>query len=326
MTIDIIGAGSLGLLLAGKLIYSGAGVRIWCRSAEQSEALKREGLTVSYEDGTAPLFVPGTAISAAPASAFAATFLKEPGDWIAITLKQQAFHDELPEILFPLKNISLHTVCFQNGYGHLERLQELMPYASVWAAVTTEAAKRETLTKVIHAGRGETCIGKEDISNSNPTPDMPEQDQSAAISFTNALTTAGFSASMSKEVNTMIYRKLLINAVINPLTAVWRIQNGELLASEQRMLVMKELYAEAIAVYDACGIVYEANAWDSIVEVCRATSGNISSMLADVLSSRATEIRWINGSIVNLAERRGIQVPLHRWIWQLVEGMSARER
>ncbi|MNH16884.1 putative 2-dehydropantoate 2-reductase [compost metagenome] len=231
----------------------------------------------------------------------------------------------MPDMLVPLKNESLHIICFQNGCGHLERLQELMPYSSIWAAVTTEAAKRKTLTKIIHAGRGETWIGKGGLGDSNPEADMAEHAQ-AAISFADTLISAGFSASVSKEVNTMIFRKLLINAVINPLTAVWRIQNGELLASEQRLLVMKELYAEAITVYDACGIAHEDNAWDSIIEVCRATSGNISSMLADVLSSRATEIRWINGSIVDLAERRGIQVPLHRWICQLVEGMSARER
>lgn len=326
MKIDIIGAGSLGMLLAGKLIHTGAKIRIWCRSTEQSEALQMEGLTVSYEDGTAPIHIRGTEITAAPASSFAETFLRDPGDWLAITLKQQAFHDELPELLCPLEKSFLHAVCFQNGYGHLARLQEMLPHASIWAAVTTEAAKRKTLTEVIHAGRGEICIGKGGINVSQPEPEVPVMEQTAAISFTDTLITAGFSASMSKEVNTMIYRKLLINAVINPLTAVWRIQNGELLASEQRVQLMKELYNEAVTVYDACGIAYEDNVWESIVEVCRATSGNISSMLADVLSSRATEIRWINGSIVDLAERRGIQVPLHRWICQLVEGMSARER
>lgn len=51
MKIDIIGAGSLGLLLAGKLIGAGAEVRIWCRSEEQGRALEENGITISYEDG-----------------------------------------------------------------------------------------------------------------------------------------------------------------------------------------------------------------------------------------------------------------------------------
>ncbi|MNC52863.1 2-dehydropantoate 2-reductase [compost metagenome] len=124
----------------------------------------------------------------------------------------------------------------------------------------------------------------------------------------------------------MIYRKLLFNAVINPLTAIWRIQNGELTASGERIQLMKELYREAVNVYDACGIAYDVDAWEDILEVCRATSGNTSSMLADVLASRATEIRWINGSIVEMADRAGIAVPLHRWICRLVEGMNVKER
>ncbi len=325
MKIDIIGAGSLGLLLAGKLIHAGAEVRLWCRSDEQAGELSRHGITISYEDGSLPLHLAGSSFRAGAIDKFAETVSRVPGDWTAIMLKQNAFHDTLPEILAPLRDTRLHAVCFQNGNGHLELLQELLPQASVWAAVTTEAAKRKTLTEIIHAGTGETFIGKRRNINTNVAKEGLEED-TAAISLTKALVAAGFRAWMSKEVDTMIYRKLLFNAVINPLTAIWRIQNGELTASAERVQLMKELYREATSVYDACGITYDVHAWEGILEVCRATSGNTSSMLADVLASRATEIRWINGSIVEMADRAGIAVPLHRWICRLVEGMNVKER
>ncbi|MBW4080096.1 ketopantoate reductase family protein [Paenibacillus sp. S150] len=326
MKIDIIGAGSMGLLLAGKLIHAGTEVRLWCRSGQQAAELSRGGITVSYENGDTPLHLPGSSFLAGHISGFAETVLRQPGEWTAIMLKQNAFHDMLPEILGPLREASLHAVCFQNGSGHLELLQELLPHASVWAAVTTEAAKRKTLTAVIHAGSGETFIGKTRHKNANSAEFSPEEDDKAAISLTQALAAAGFRTLMSKEVDTMIYRKLLINAVINPLTAIWRIQNGELPATDERVQLMKELYLEAAGVYDACGIAYDVHAWEGILEVCRATSGNISSMLADVLASRATEVRWINGSIVAMADSAGIAVPLHRWICRLVEGMNVKER
>ncbi|CQR57546.1 ketopantoate reductase family protein [Paenibacillus riograndensis] len=323
MKIDIIGAGSLGLLLAGKLIHAGAEVRLWCRSDEQAEELSRQGITISYEDGSLPLHLTGSSFRAGNIDKFAETVIRVPGDWTAIMLKQNAFHDTLPKILAPLRDARLYAVCFQNGNGHLELLQELLPQASVWVAVTTEAAKRKSLTEIIHAGTGETFIGKR--RSINPAKGGLEE-ETAAISLTKALVAAGFRALMSKEVDTMIYRKLLFNAVINPLTAIWRIQNGELTASGERIQLMKELYREAASVYDACGIAYDADAWEGILEVCRATSGNTSSMLADVLASRATEIRWINGSIVAMADRAGIAAPLHRWICRLVEGMNVKER
>lgn len=315
MKVDIIGAGSLGLLLAGKLIQSGTKVKLWCRNEVQSSALAQKGLTVSFEDGQAQIQLPGDTFEAAPVSQFSGTYLRDPGDWIVVTLKQNAFHSALPALLEPLKNQKLHVVCFQNGYGHLEFLQAILPEASIWAAVTTEAAKRKTLTEVVHAGKGETKIGA-----------YQHQDESAANSLITVLSAAGFVVSVSKEVDTLIYRKLLINAVINPLTAIWRIPNGELPASEERVQLMKELYSEAMRVYAACGITFEENMWETILEVCRATSRNISSMLADVLNWQATEIRWINGSIVAMAEHNGIEVPLHRLVCNLVEGMKLKER
>ena len=61
----------------------------------------------------------------------------------------------------------------------------------------------------------------------------------------------------------MIYRKLLINAVINPLTALWRILM-ELLTSPERVRLMKQLYNEGIAVYEAAGISYGSGLWEWI--------------------------------------------------------------
>lgn len=324
MKIDIIGGGSLGMLLAGRLIQSGNEVRLWCRGLEQCQQLSQNGLTVSYEEETTEISISGDQFIAAPIWEFKDTYLREPSDWIVITVKQNILHNELPKYLTALREEQTHIVCFQNGCGHMEMLGKLLPNSKLYAAVTTEAAKRKSLIEVIHAGVGTVWIGKKENHRNDRSID--ENVDLQANCLIEALTIAGFSALLSKEVNTMIYRKLLINAVINPLTAIWRIPNGELLASNHRLQLMKELYDEAIAVYEACGVVYEVDAWDNILEVCRTTSGNTSSMLADVLASKTTEIRWINGSLVDMAERSGMEVPLHRWICRLVEGMIAEER
>lgn len=325
MIIDIIGGGSLGLLLAGRLIQSGNKVRLWCRGIEQCQQLSHGGLTVSYEDASKTISIPGEKFVAAPIWEFAATYLGEPSDWIFLTVKQDTLHNDLPKYLSELKETQTHIVCFQNGYGHMEMLSVLLPNSKLYVAITTEAAKRKSLIEVIHAGVGGVWIGEWNNEHRNGQPREVNIDLEANY-LIEALTLAGFSALLSKEVDTMIYRKLLINAVINPLTAIWRIPNGELLASDHRMQLMKDLYDEAIAVYDACGVVYEDDIWDNILDVCRKTSGNTSSMLADVLASRTTEIRWINGSLVEMAEQFGMEVPLHRWICRLIVGMISEER
>ncbi|AIQ13920.1 ketopantoate reductase family protein [Paenibacillus durus] len=318
MRIDIIGAGSLGLLLAGKLIFAGGRVRLWCRSEEQCAALLEDGITISYEGGRQPILVPGSEVEALPMSEFSRFYADETADWLVLTVKQGPLHQMLPELLAPLRHTELNLLCLQNGWGHMELLRELLPAAHLYAAVTTEGAKRESAVRVVHAGKGQTFIGLWGESGA------VQMNQAAHLAETLAL--AGFSAAVSNQVETMIFRKLLINAVINPLTAVWRIPNGELLSSDLRLSMMRELYEEAVSVYDACGISYEHSLWNDILEVCRATSGNLSSMLADVLASRETEIGWINGSLVELAKQSGVDVPAHRLIIKMVEGMIVKER
>ncbi|AIQ64981.1 hypothetical protein PSTEL_19560 [Paenibacillus stellifer] len=313
MKIDIIGAGSLGLLLAGMLMNSGCEVRLWCRTEDQAASLAESGLTVCNVAGEVQAHLKGEAMSAAPAPLFAAEWLKSPGDWLLLAVKQTVLHSELPDLLMPLRDITMNILCLQNGWGHLEMLQSLLPAASLYAGVTTEGAKRESGVRVIHAGKGHTYIGRWGEGGGGSL--SPESLLAARLE------TAGFSASVSNQVETMIFRKLMINAVINPLTAIWRVSNGELLASAARIDLMRELYDEAAAVCDAAGIYREDSLWDDILNVCRATSGNRSSMLADVLASRETEIRWINGALAELARRTGVDVPLHRGIIRIIEGM-----
>lgn len=66
MKIDIIGAGSLGLLLAGRLIQAGNDVRLWGRGIEQCQRLGRDGLTVTYEDEREPITISEDQFVSAP--------------------------------------------------------------------------------------------------------------------------------------------------------------------------------------------------------------------------------------------------------------------
>ena len=322
MRIDLIGAGSLGLLLGGKLASNGDDIRFWCRSDQQAQELKRKGITVSYEGARDSIWVPGNQLKASGTTGFMDEYLQSPSDWIILTVKQNVLHTELVELLAPLRNYKPHIICFQNGSGHMEMLQDLLPEAYLYAAVTTEAAKVKSPREVIHTGTGETSMG---LWHHDKIKNRPVIDDSEAISLLTHLNAAGFLSHLSNEVESKIYRKLLINAVINPLTAIWRIPNGELLSSSSRMKLMRELYEEAITVYDAVGIDYDANAWENVLQVCQATAGNTSSMLADVLAGRATEIRWINGNIMNMADNSGVAVPAHRWICRVIEGMNVEK-
>lgn len=317
--IDIIGAGSLGLLFAGRLSASGTKVRLWTRTLEQARFIASEGITVFDKEGHLIVHVSGDKLKVAPLADWQQLNSQAPARWIMLMTKQGAVEEVLKQIR-PVAQMDSDTgiICLQNGIGHIERIRQAWPKALVHPAVTTEGAKRQGITSIVHAGSGVTEIGCSEEGKETENNDFKQ-------CVLNRLLAAGFDVCLSKEIENGMYRKLLINAVINPLTAVWRVRNGELLSDPIRIHMMRKLYDEGIQVYEAHGIHWENTWWEQIMNVCRATAENHSSMLADVLAQSMTEVASINGQLVQMADRAGVTAPTHEVLWQLIEGMRLKE-
>jgi len=134
------------------------------------------------------------------------------------------------------------------------------------------------------------------------------------------LENAGFRTVLSNRLKDELWRKLIINSVINPLTALMEIRNGALFGHESLVTVMKLLFDEALAVAGVNGVQLDAALlWDGLKEVCDRTAGNQSSTLQDMKAGRPTELPWINGAIVRLGERAGLKVPTHALMMRLLE-------
>jgi 2-dehydropantoate 2-reductase len=315
MIIDVVGSGSLGLLYGGKLQDAGNEVRFWTRTVEQANKLSIEGFKVIEQENT--IQIKPDHIQVKPITELTRVWEHSPGDWLLLMVKQTAIHDVLREI-GSLKTQVMNIACFQNGVGHLHVVQSIMPHSNIYSVITTEGAKREQ-DGVIRAGIGETWLGKSsDVHISSLAP----MSQKELLRIQGLLQQAGFGCTVSNEIDKLIYRKLLINAVINPLTAIWRIPNGELTIREERVKFMRQLYEEALVVYEASGILVDGDVWDQILSVCRSTASNTSSMLSDVLHGQQTEVQSINGQIVSMACRCGLSAPMHEILLHLIEGMQ----
>lgn len=59
-----------------------------------------------------------------------------------------------------------------------------------------------------------------------------------------------------------------------------------------------------------------------VIEVCGATSGNVASMLQDVLNKRPTEIDFINGAISREGRQLGIPTPVNDTLASLVKAIE----
>lgn len=315
MHIQVIGAGAIGMLVAGKLSLRG-GVRteLVARTAAQREELERKGLTV-YDGET-------EATAALEVSAFAEGAPSEGAgepDWLLLAVKQKDIDEPLMRFVRGRMGGKTKLLCWQNGVGHAERLSRHVPASRIYLAVTTEGARKLSHAEVRHTGVGTTHIG----------PYAAEEDGEAGArddekKLIDALRSAGFACTLSKHIHTQVWNKLLINAVINPLTAILAVPNGRLPALAGGSELMRALYDEAVAALAAGGHPVADDAWEQLLEVCRLTARNRSSMLRDIEEGRATEIDWITGSLLALADSHGVAVPTHRTVYHMIKAMEHR--
>lgn len=118
------------------------------------------------------------------------------------------------------------------------------------------------------------------------------------------------------------WRKLAINALINPLTALFDCPNGALLDGGERELAMRELAHELDASVPRWLDAWPGDSFRLAREVAQQTAANTSSMRADVRAGRATEIDFINGYLVRCAHAHGLSLPAHDAIIERIHALT----
>jgi 2-dehydropantoate 2-reductase len=135
---------------------------------------------------------------------------------------------------------------------------------------------------------------------------------------------SGLEMRLTQDIKGLLWSKLVISAGINALSAVTHLHNGGLLKYEGTRKILRGAVTEAtrIAKRKRIKLVYD----DPLAKaeaVCEATSGNISSMLQDVLLKKRTEIDFINGVVVRLGQELNIPVPYNAMLVDLVKTIEA---
>ena len=115
--------------------------------------------------------------------------------------------------------------------------------------------------------------------------------------------------------------KASLNAGINPVTALLRVKNGELLRRRDALEVALRAVREAKTVAEAYGIDV-GDVESMLIRGIERTAENYSSMAMDVMNGRPTEIDYINGKIVEKARAKNLEVPVNETLRRLVRSLS----
>ena len=142
--------------------------------------------------------------------------------------------------------------------------------------------------------------------------------RSAAIAA--MLTSAGLDGRVSADIKTEIWRKLIFNCVINPITAITGTDVGGI--ADPRLDPLKRLVIdECLTVARSQGVDFRIDFLSIIAEVFGA-SRTIASMRQDLMRGRPTEIDHMNGAVVSLGRRAGIDCPVNAALAAIIKAMD----
>jgi len=305
MKVAVVGPGAMGCLFAGLLAEAGRR-NVWLLDRHEARARKiaQDGIRIEGIGGDRSVF--GIRATADPQEIGIA-------DLIIICVKSYDTEEASRSIL-PAVGNETTVLTLQNGLTNVGVISQIAGADKVIAGTTSHGATMLGEGHIRHAGTGATAIGE-----------LSGAGSSRAEQIAKILESAGFQTTISCNIYSSIWGKLVINAAINPLTAITRLKNGQLLESGETKKLLSMVAEESALVAEALQISLPYDDAASAVEaVCIATSSNISSMLQDVLKGKRTEIDAINGAIVKEAEKAGIKAPINETLTYLVKGMDSK--
>ena len=205
-----------------------------------------------------------------------------------------AWAAEQAERILPPQGLA---VTIQNGLGNEETIAERVGAERASAGVIYVGAALKPDGSLFATGPGRIELGRD-----------PRLDALA-----DALAHGGMTVTRVDDPRLAVWKKVLVNAAMNPTTAVFRITNGELAVHPAGAALADGIAREAAWVATASGAAIAEDEGVAAWRTIAATLGaNRSSMLQDVEAGRRTEVEAINGAVARAGERVGIDAPLNR--------------
>ncbi|WP_406039736.1 2-dehydropantoate 2-reductase [Succinimonas sp.] len=312
MNVAIIGAGSIGQLLFHDLRLSddinpvfidtrlppdAPGISYvfeYCKEAEPSETASEASSEIHSEKTAVKESYQGMVLPQEKAA---------DQDLIVITVKA----NQCSQVLQSLKgNLPEHipVVLLMNGMGIWEEARTILPNP-FWTGVTSRGAVHEGRT-VYPRGNGATYIGSPE--HQKPIPEIE-------------LLARSIGAVISPRIEEEQIQKLLVNACINPLTALHQCKNREIAAAYQKEAL--EIFSEIYPVLKTLGLTVSADiAFDLIITVAEKTGENYSSMAVDFKKKRPSELEYILGYILKNGERLHKSLPITENLYALLKNQE----
>ncbi|GAB1116679.1 MAG: 2-dehydropantoate 2-reductase [Shewanella algae] len=302
MQIGILGIGAIGQLLAQQL--AAAGLEPWLLPRANTPSLAEQGEKQVYTLELGDQSLQTSFLCLAQDS----SKLKQL-ELLLVTVKAYQVEAAL-EPLLPKLHPDCRILLLHNGLGPHQSLAAKLNGRPLSLGTTSQGALKLSSNHIRQTGSGLTQIG--DLIGAP----MPEAMKTVLL---NAIPGSQWSDTILEA----LWQKLAVNAVINPLTAIHRVNNGALAAPEFEGTICAIL-DELLQVAKQEGIALTFDALHARVkEVIRLTAANSSSMYQDLKHGRKTEIDYINGYLQQRAEQYGLTLPINSELLAQIKALES---
>jgi 2-dehydropantoate 2-reductase len=295
MQIVVLGAGAIGSLYGAKLAPDNAVTLVG--RADHVRAIQENGLRIE-----------GLEQQTVRVSAATRIEQLEPGALLLLTTKVPATSSVLAPIVDLVRDDTT-IVVLQNGLNSDDIARDAVGGRGVvLRGISQFGAIFERPGAIRYMAKGYTLLENHERSS-----------RIAAV-----LTAAGLDCRVSTNMTLEVWRKLVFNCVVNPITTIIRGKVGDIVdpgLSRLKQLVIDE----CVAVAAAEGVSLEM---DLMAEINAAYDGspNIVSMQQDLLRGRPTEIDYLNGAVVARGEKKGLPCPVNDGLTRIIKAMETTSR
>jgi 2-dehydropantoate 2-reductase len=289
MRIGIIGGGSIGLLFSYYLseCYD---VTLYTRTVGQADVIRQNGLQLKLNGQTYRREV--------KTRSFENWHGNEDVTFIAV---KQYHLSSLVKQMLERQAEKTNFIFLQNGMGHL-KLLHLLNSETIYVSTVDHGAYKSSPFTVEHNGIGQTKLAL--YKGNKVLPDS-------------LYVIPGFSIVFESNYYEMLIKKLVVNAIINPLTALLKVPNGEIIQNDHYLRAAQNLFSE---ISEILKLENAERYFHQVKEVCQKTANNRSSMLKDIEQNNQTEVDAIIGFILEEAERKKLKAPISQMLYDFIKG------
>ena len=295
-------------MIFNKIIVIGAGVIGSCYGAMLSQ--KNTVTMVDNKEVVDRINTIGMTIKTKSEKNFtltATTKLEEIKPKTLILLTTKAHQSE--QAIKQIKNLEVENsviLILQNGLGNEDIVKKIVK------------DRAEVIRGIVNSGAWQVEPGKFNLILNETILKPTDTGKRVAKIFNES----GLPTRISKDFISELWQKLILNCVVNPLTAILRVRNNKIAVPVLKSL-RHQIVKECLTVSEAEGIFLAANLSNKLDQMIPSYN-NFSSMYQDVVNGKETEIDFINGKIIELGIKHNIPTPANEALYAIIKFMETK--